>query len=334
MSLCVEKFRVAGSKEWDRIWAECEYSTYFHSREWAEIWQSYHDGERRPAAYLLRFSDGKTALLPLAWYSHLQIYYSTMSTCYGGLIAREQLETGHLDAAITFVREMFGSLFIRVNPFWDGFDPEFSCWRFQADETEVLSLDVGMVKLVKAWTKGHRSAASKARREGVAVRQATSRADWHAYFALYEASLVRWGERASSRYRWELFGRMCERNSPNIKLWLAEHDGRTVAGALCLYAGRHAAYWHGAALENSFPLRPVHLLIHEILQHAVDIGCRWFDLGPSGGHEGVRLFKKGFGSVSLSCPWIEVESIGGEGHDYMSVAWLKSVMSKHFFVTV
>lgn len=307
MNLRVEKFRVAGDREWDRLWAACDYATYFHSREWAEIWQGYNDGECRPPAYLLRFSDGKTALLPLAWYSHLQTYYSTLPSSYGGLLAREPLETAHFDATIAFVRETLGALFIRVNPFWDGFDPVRSRWRFQTDETEALRLDVGMDKLVRAWTKGHKSAASKARREGVTVRWASVREDWLAYFALYEASLARWGERASSRYRWELFDRMCERNSPNIKLWLAEHDGRTVAGALCLYAGRHAAYWHGAALESGFPLRPVQLLIHEILRHAVGSGCLWFDFGPSGGHEGVRAFKRGFGTIALPTPWVELD---------------------------
>ena len=29
---------------------------------------------------------------------------------------------------------------------------------------------------------------------------------------------------------------------------------------------------------------------------------RWFDFNPSGGHEGVRAFKKSFDAEAVSCP--------------------------------
>lgn len=306
MGLKVNKFRVASNKEWDKIWFACEYATYFQSREWSEIWQDYHNGELRPPAYMLKFSDGKTALFPLSWYSNRQIYYSSLPSTYGGLMSTDIMDTRHLVAAIDFVRNFLGSLFVRINPFWGNFDVDKTCLSFQDDETEMLYLDCGMERLRKNWTKGHRSAVAKARKVGVTVHQATTAQDWLDYFAMYEASLERWGNSASSRYTWELFQIMRDHGSKHIKLWLADHCGRAVAGALCFYATRHVAYWHGAALEEYFHLRPVQLLLFDIIANAADNGYYWFDFNPSGGHDGVRSFKRGFGTTTLSTPWIEV----------------------------
>jgi len=317
----VDKFRTASPKEWDMIWSTCEYSTYFQSREWADIWKKYHNGEFRPPAYILKFSDGITALFPLSWYSNQQIYYSSMATTYGGLLSTDKIDTSHLVAAIDFFRNYLGSLFVRINPFWRDFDAGKTCLSFQMDETEMLYLDSGIDRIYKKWTKGHKSAVSKARREGIKVYQATTVQDWLDYFAMYEASLERWGDAATSRYKWELFRIMRDYGTQNIKLWLAKYCSQPVAGALCFYAKRHVAYWHGAALEKYFHLRPVQLLLFDIIANSVDKGYFWFDFNPSGGHEGVRSFKKGFGTTTLSTPWIELDGqhrLGGLGHSLKS----------------
>ena len=58
--------RPASISEWDMIWHECEYSTYFHSREWAEIWSKYTKRKMFLTPFLVSFSDGKKALLPFS----------------------------------------------------------------------------------------------------------------------------------------------------------------------------------------------------------------------------------------------------------------------------
>lgn len=307
MDLKVEKFRIATKKEWDRIWSTCEYSTYFQSREWFEIWHTYYKGEYRPPAYLIKFSDGTTALFPLSWYSNLNIYFSSMATTYGGLLSVDRIETCHFVAAVDFVRNYLGTLFVRVNPFWGNFDPTKTTLNFTDDETEILCLALEGGQPYTNWSKGHKSAVSKARREGITVTQATTAQDWLDYFAMYEASLERWGDAVSSRYKWELFRIMRDSGSSNIKLWLAKYCDESVAGALCFYAQRHVAYWHGAAFEEYFHLRPVQLLLFDIIANAAAAGYHWFDFNPSGGHDGVRSFKKGFGTTALSAPWIELE---------------------------
>jgi lipid II:glycine glycyltransferase (peptidoglycan interpeptide bridge formation enzyme) len=81
-------------------------------------------------------------------------------------------------------------------------------------------------------------------------------------------------------------------------------DKLAIAGALCFYAQKHAVYWHGAALQSHFSLRPVNLLMSEIIRHACEEGHQWFDLNPSGGHPGVKKFKESLGAQALKAPVI------------------------------
>jgi lipid II:glycine glycyltransferase (peptidoglycan interpeptide bridge formation enzyme) len=89
---------------------------------------------------------------------------------------------------------------------------------------------------------------------------------------------------------------MLEEPQAEEKLWLAEKDGRIVAGILCFeWAGRHLVTWHAAALAEYNPLRPNNALYWEILLDAERRGFAWYDFNPSGGYEGVVSFKDNFG---------------------------------------
>ena len=62
--LILDEIRPATSEEWDRLWANCDYGTYFHSREWAEIWSEYTKGYNKPFPHIALFSDSTSALFP------------------------------------------------------------------------------------------------------------------------------------------------------------------------------------------------------------------------------------------------------------------------------
>ena len=64
--LKIIEHRNATAAEWDAMATACDYATFFHTREWAEIWHSYTEGRMRPDARLLRFSDLAQVLLPVS----------------------------------------------------------------------------------------------------------------------------------------------------------------------------------------------------------------------------------------------------------------------------
>jgi hypothetical protein len=245
------------------------------------------------------FSDGTKALLPLSMAARfrglVRKYYSSPAGTFGGWLSTDQLTVEHAVRLARYLSEELGALHWRLNPY----DPLLSMCGIRpsvADETQVLDLSGGFGAISRKWTGSAIPwAVRKAGRAGLRADIASTREDWRAYYETYEASLQRWG-RPTSVYGWELFDMMFARNSPNIRLWCARVDGRIVAGALCFYSTTHVAYWHGAALEEYFRLRPVNLLIHEIVRDACERGHRWFDFNPSGGHESVKAFKKGFGA--------------------------------------
>lgn len=306
-ALRIEGLRPATHAEWDAIWASCGYATYFHSREWAELWEGYSGGRIRPRPQLLGFSDGSSALLPHSVQragrlgTRMHVLSSPAGT-YGGWLSSDPLDKRH---AALLLQHLLGlsRLTWRVNPF-DELGAAVASGAGRADHTRVLPLAAGYQALLSGWTKGHRSAARKALREGVSVSLAATPADWRAYFELYLAALERWRERATSSYAWDLFQRLFDLRSPHVRLWLARHSGAVVAGALVFSAKEHVVYWHGASRPDTERLRPVQILLDEILRAACDEGHAVFDFNPSGGHAGVDAFKKGFGAAALASPVI------------------------------
>lgn len=310
MSVRITTVAPATADDWDAAWASCPYATYFQSREWAQLWESYTSGRTRPCPLTVTFSDGCTAVLPLSVRRSVaglvRTYLSSPAGTFGGWVTGDPLEDAHGRALADLVNKL-GDLDWRVNPY----DPLSECLALTAelDDTHVLILNEDFDVLFRTWSKGHRAAVKQAQREGVQVRLAQTKEDWLAYYATYEDTVARWGDEPAIVYRREFFERMAMCNPEHVRLWLGLHDGSVIAGALCLQASQHIAYWHGAALADEFKRRPVNLILYEAIRDACASGYRWFDFNPSGGHEGVRSFKASFGTTVLPCAVVQTESL-------------------------
>lgn len=301
MSLTITSIRLASDSEWDSCWHDCDHATWFQSREWTELWCALAEIKSRPQPRAIRFSDGKTAVVPmLAATAHkglVKTHCMSPGGGYGGWLSTDALEIGHATCLSRSLLDL-GNVEWLTNPF-DPLVLASGMLSGRMQYTDAVALHEGMDSVVRRWTKGHRSAVQKAARAGVAVRRAESIDDWRSYHALYRHSVRRWGESATSNHPLKLFEALYNLNSSNVVLWLATVEHEVVAGAVCLYAGRQVSYWHGAALDSHFHVRPVNLLLHAAIADACSCGKHWFDLGLSGGHEGVRAFKKSFGAVPL-----------------------------------
>ncbi len=308
----IRRVRAASRAEWAATFRDCEYATYFQGPEWAELWSEYQPASR-PAPRLVEFHDGLRALLPL---SRTRVYKGLMSSfvsspagTFGGWLSTDALGAPHARALARHLRSL-PELNWRLNPY----DPNLEHIDLagsRPDETHVIALPADFAENFRSWSKGARAAVKQSAREGVTVRLADGEADWRAYYEVYLDSVRRWGERAGARYDWSLFGALAGRRSEAVRLWLAEHEGNVIGGALCLYARRHVVYWHGAALEANFKLRPVNSLMHACIQDACAREFRWFDFNPSGGHAGVAAFKRGFGTEARPAPVISSRSRWG-----------------------
>jgi len=305
MKAIIARVGKAGAEEWDAAWQATAHATWFQSREWAEIWSTYTRRKTRPGPLRIEFEDKFSAILPLSVRlknkGFSRRHLSSPAGTYGGWLSADCLTAAHASALARWLTHDLGALEWRLNPF----DPLQRSLDVAAapDETHAIDLTPGFDAVARA-----RSKANKAARAGVGIQAATTEADWRAYYAVYEASLARWGDQASSRYRWPLFDEIRRRASPHVRLWLARLHDEVIAGALCFYARQHAVYWHGAADEAHFELRPVNLLMQEAIRDACARGFTWFDLNPSGGHEGVKKFKCSLGAQPWPAPVVTIES--------------------------
>lgn len=311
--LQINKIRKATNEEWDSIWKNCTYSTYFHSREWAQIWEQYTKGKISSEPILIIFSDNKTALLPFSYNSFLKgiikLQISSPAGTFGGWISDSDLTLEHATLLINLILKKYSNLSLLINPYDSLANQVIPSKITLIEETHVINLKQDdFSKIFKTWTKGHRSAVNKAINAGVQVSIASTQTEWDEYYKIYEDTVKRWGDKASSKYENRLFDIIFNMASNNIKLWIAKYDNTLIAGALCFYSNNHIVYWHGAALENYFNVRPVNLLIYEALKSAYNENYNWFDFNPSGGHEGVKSFKKSFGAEPLKINIINKQS--------------------------
>jgi hypothetical protein len=311
MDLFITESGVPSHEDWQFIWDKCAHSTYFHSPRWADIWQTYSKGRIWPAATLIQFSDGKRAIITMSKRRLVKgifhISFSSAASTYGGWISDCDLDENHVEILTHYLTKKCGPLIWRISPIDElmiSKAPANSIY----DDTHILDLEPGFEILFKSWTKGHRSAVKKAVREGVNIRQAETLKEWEQYYMIYRSSIERWGKSATSFYDWTLFTAMRNSDHDNIKLWIAAYEDRVIGGALCLYSPTHVSYWHGASDETYFNLRPANLLMYESIRDACEKSYRWFDFNPSGGHPGVRSFKKSFGTSELPCPIVTMNS--------------------------
>jgi len=296
-------------EEWRQVAARSPYATFFHTPDWYGLFHDTFPGTQIKTR-ICTFGDGATAVLPMMRIPAGRMrfrYVSGPAGVYGGWIGGEGFGQPNVECLLEHMRHKIPAFTWRLNPF-DPHMQKLSMQPFREDFTQVIDLEAGLPAIVKTWTKGHRAAIGQAQRAGVRVECASFVDEWREYFHCYEDSIRRWGARAGSRYSWQFFENLRALGRENVRLWLAKRDSCILAGALCFYHNRHVVYWHGAAYERFFKLRPANLLQYEIIKDAINKKYTWYDFNPSGGHASVVSFKKSFGALARSCPLFRSET--------------------------
>jgi len=289
----------ASREDWDEAVTGCPWATFFHTPVWAEVLtQTFSHYEIATPAF--RYEDGNLAVLPLLRLRLLEGLYwyeSMVPGVYGGPVFKTEPRSQHYEPIWEYLRTL-SDVEIMGNP--------FASWTLEGFATrplftQYLRLDSGYEAVRRGFSKGHRAAIKYAARQGVEVRVVGSPEDFDAYYAIYQASLRRWGKNASGFYPRQLFRNLAARPEvgDKIRLWLASVGSRVVSGALVFYHNHHAVYWHGATLGECFSYRPVHLTVAMAIEDACQRGYEYFDFNPSGGYQGVVAFKEHFGTQRL-----------------------------------
>lgn len=302
----VTDVRSATEGEWDATVDACPHATFFHTREWAQVWQEHSGGTLAPAARLATFDDGFTALLPSVEKTILDLtrvgriapafrtVISSYASTYGGWVSGDPLTPAHHQALWERIEGL--NLDLTQNPFDEALAAAELPWT-RRSFTQVVDLEPEFDEIRRRWSRGHVSAVNKATRAGLEAVEARTEEQWLDYLRVYELSLKRWGE-PTFRYGDDLFRTLARSTSGKIRLWVVEYDGGVIVGAICVYQGDTVVYWHGATDTSYQHLRAAPLLHAQIMRHAKEAGYRWYDFNPSGPDQaGVITFKERFGAV-------------------------------------
>jgi hypothetical protein len=121
MGTFIRDVGLASNDEWDFHWKGCNVATYFHSREWAEVWERYTRGRMRPEPRIITFSDGTSALFPVSSYKSyrglIKQYISSPGGTFGGWISIDDLSVAHGELLAEHLRDRFTNLSWRPNPY-------------------------------------------------------------------------------------------------------------------------------------------------------------------------------------------------------------------------
>jgi hypothetical protein len=143
------------------------------------------------------------------------------------------------------------------------------------------------------WRSGARNPArgvGQSRAAGARVREAGSRADVRAFYRLYLLNQRRL--RALPRsYRQLERARALLADDGIFRLFLVEHDGQPVAGAVWhAFGGTLEGLYYGGD-ERFARLRPSHALYSHALDWALEYGCTHVDLGGAAAGSSLASFK-------------------------------------------
>jgi CelD/BcsL family acetyltransferase involved in cellulose biosynthesis len=292
-------FHPATIDEWQAAWLNDPSAEFYQSPEWADMWVRQTPGVRlAPARVVL--GSGITVVVPLI----KQVRYAGTVTRLvsnptgsptGWLSDRPLTDQEAMDLVDGLYR-LSGDLDWRSSPL-----QHRMCLRpTMVVSSQIIDLRRGPDEIRGKWSKGHRSAYNQGIRAGVEVRLGETRQDWERHHDMYRASIERWrasGKPVTSSFERPVFEAL--RTTNGVRLWVAEHGGELVAGAIFLYAARTIIYWNGAFCERAAKLRPSNVLLGEAMLRCAAEGFEWLDLGASGIHENVAAFKRRLGAVTV-----------------------------------
>ncbi len=286
MKLCSEA-------QWDSLARTDETATFFQTPAWHKIAARLLGAECAPLLFDFPAAQGGPACLPLLrdrrW--GRDRYFSPFGT-YTAVTTPRILQPSETAVIETTLRGL--NLALAGSPYTQN---PVSVGKVVASSIQVIDLtDLDPENPMRDWSSDPRRKLRIAQRGSVRIRIAETESDWEAYYEVYEKSLKRWGRRASSMYPESLFEMLRGLPAESMKLWLAEHDGRVIAGFVAFYHNRHACIWHGASDPEFFRLGGVQLLYHDLIAYATRAGYPVFDVLGNGGNTSLEPFKASLGA--------------------------------------
>ncbi len=174
-----------------------------------------------------------------------------------------------------------------------------------AELTWVLDSTPSEEVLLAGMRKTTRHAIKKAQAEGVRVEVISDSSAMNRFWPLYNATKDRHGfvpfSKEFIKSQADIFGK-----DHAMFFAIATHEGKDVAGALCLQSGNTVFYYHGASIKLPSSVPAAQLVQWEAIREAKRRGAvryNFWGVAPEGVRKhpfaGITVFKKGFGGYAI-----------------------------------
>ncbi len=138
-----------------------------------------------------------------------------------------------------------------------------------------------------------RQLCNRAEEEGVVVRAIEDTDGLKDFYRLYESESTAWG--GIHPYPYRLFECILARRDQGALVLGAYLGGELLGGHVDFYFGEHAQAWQAGLGERASSHEVSAMLVVGAVEEAYRRGTKYFNLGTSGGNEGIVFFKESLG---------------------------------------
>jgi CelD/BcsL family acetyltransferase involved in cellulose biosynthesis len=290
--------------EWRRLVEQDEAATFFHTPAWSELLTSTLPGFRS-SQITAREQTQVVGVMPVLERAHAgaTTIESMAFGTFGGPIVATGSPAGTGAALLSGFSEVARSVRVglavvvdrsgRVTP------EQLPGFVHERGTVQVVRLDADYDELQRRFRPSARNKIRKARKAGVRVRRAVGEADFLEYHRVLEICSRDWKIRP--RPGMEFFVAMSALDPESVQMWLATDEaGDVIAGDLNFVSHGTIMNWGNVSTDAAKSLAPNNLLHAKAIEQGVADGHSVYDLGSSGGLEGVRKFKSSFGTEDVA----------------------------------
>jgi FemAB-related protein (PEP-CTERM system-associated) len=299
----------SAAKSWDRFVEQHPAATVAHLSAWGRIVAGAYG---HASVYLSIEDDGETlGILPLVLVGS-RIFGRRLVSMpfldYGGALASEEappaeVEQALIDAALGVARERrVHSLGLRQ------FYPLALPYPAATDRVTMLLTLTNKDAVWKALPSERRNRIRKGEKNGLV-------ASWCGpevlddFYHVYAVNMRDLGSPVHSRTFFEL---MLEELPGTARVLLVrDRNARTVGAAICLFFRDTIMVPWVSSLREAFALCPNFVLYWEVIRFGCENGYRILDLGRSFKNAGTHEFKRQWGAVDHTLPWLFIDTAPG-----------------------
>lgn len=262
----------------------CDNATFFHTPMWLNAVKYYWGLDW---FYEIEEIDGTVAVMPLSVYTknECDYYFSTFKGYGGVLFSNSDLKKEQYIKLEKKCISKYPNIKMRSNPL-------SPCYY---EVSSISTVDVGyMVRrgCQRTLSRHHRRNIKIANNNSIMCRKADPQ-EWRYFYENCYLSTVSGWQEPSIVYDFSLF--LFLQQYPNVELYVAEYNGKIIAGIITLSFNKHAHFWLSGIDAEFKKTLSMYLLINEMFEGLLPKEIEFFDLGVSGNNENILQMKRGFG---------------------------------------